>query len=70
MYQIAELDAGRLQPQHLRRLDFDRRKTHDEGETAGEEQAGQRRDERLDVEELDQYPDEQADQCAGEQDHR
>ena len=67
MYQLA--DAGSAWSRShstLGSLDPDRLEADDEGQSAGEEQPGQRRDERLDVEVLDEDADDQPDARADE----
>ena len=58
---VAEPEAGAAQPQHDRVLDLDRLEAHDERETAREEQARERGDERLHLEVLHEDADHEPD---------
>ena len=64
MYQPPDAESRGLQPQDAGVVDPDRLEADDERQTAGEEQPGQRGDERLHVEVLDEDADEQADRGA------
>ena len=66
MYQSPMLEARGLQPQDAGVLDADRLEAHHERQSAGQEQSGERGDERLHVEVLDEDADDQADRGTDE----